>query len=132
LIDDPENTEDADLPAVEIPRANLIQPDELNALILSEHYVVIDARAFLYFVKGSIPGAINIPLRFVERRQAEIPRNRLVVFVATDALELSQLYGLLIKLGFDPANIRMLEGGIPAWEAAGYVAEDNELPPCPR
>jgi len=119
-----------DLPAVEIPPTSLISPDELHTLITTEPFVIYDTRSYLEYSEGSVPGAYTLPFRFVERRQAEISRNRVVVFVAVDEHTLKQLYGLLIGLGFDPTNIRMLNGGMTAWIAAGYKVELHDIPDC--
>ncbi|MCL2756610.1 MAG: rhodanese-like domain-containing protein [Coriobacteriia bacterium] len=118
------------MPVVEIPAVNMISPVALKELMQNQSCRVFDTRTYPEYSSGSVPGALNLPLRFVERRQAEIPRNRMVVFLASDARELSQLYGLLIELGFDPANIRMLEGGIAAWKAAGFEVEEHDIPWC--
>jgi rhodanese-related sulfurtransferase len=122
--------ESIEITPVTIPQANLITPADLQTQIETESWAVYDTRTYLEYAKGSIPGALNIPFRFVEDRQAEIPRNMTVVFLAEDDSELSSLYGLLLDLGFDSENIRMLEGGIGAWQTAGFEVEEYEIEAC--
>lgn len=119
-----EVSEALDLPVVEIPAENLISPTSLQALMKDESCMVYDTRTFIEYTEGFVPGAVNLALRFVEREQAVIPRDETVAFIATDEHELLQLYGLLLNLGLDPSNIRMLNGGISAWKDAGFEVEE--------
>jgi rhodanese-related sulfurtransferase len=113
-----------DLPIVEIPTENLIGPTDLQTLMNDKSCMVYDTRTFTEYTEGFVPGAINLALRFVEREQAVIPRDKTVAFIATDEHELLQLYGLLLDLGLDSSNIRMLNGGISAWKDAGFEVEE--------
>jgi rhodanese-related sulfurtransferase len=125
-----EENEPFDVSVAEIPPENLISPSDLQSLMEDESCMTYDTRTALEYAEGSVPGAANLPLRFVEREQAVIPRDEAVAFLATDEQELLQLYGLLLDLGLDPANIRMLDGGITAWENAGFELEESEPHPC--
>ena len=134
ITDNQDKTSDTDevseLPVIEIPAGNMTNPTELKALIDDGSCIVYDTRTYLEYAAGSIPGARNIPFRFVQRRQAELPRDKTVAYISTDDHELSQLYGLLLGLGFDPARILMLEGGVDAWLAAGFELEEYEIKQC--
>jgi rhodanese-related sulfurtransferase len=61
-----------------VPR---ISPEEVKArLETGEAMVVVDARSPGEFEAEHIPGAMSVPLRDVESRLDELPRDREIVF----------------------------------------------------
>ena len=126
----PENNGNPQPPLTEIPPEAFITPDELNVLLNNDSCLVFDTRTYLEYAKASIPQAANLPLRFLERRQAEIPRDTTVAFIVESKNELTQVYSRLLDIGFDSRRIKMLEGGIDAWIAAGYKVENDDILPC--
>ena len=83
---------------------------------------VLDVRPPEEYRAGHIPGAVSIPLSDLERRLAELPRDREVVaycrgpycVMALDAVE------VLRKSGFAAAR---LDEGVPDWRARGLPVE---------
>lgn len=85
---------------------------------------VLDVRPPEEYRAGHIPGAVSIPLSDLERRVAELPRDREVVaycrgpycVMALDAVE------VLRKSGFAAAR---LDEGVPDWRARGLPVETS-------
>jgi len=96
----------------------------------SEDVVVLDVRPGDEYAAGHLPGALSIPTADLERRLAELPRDREVVaycrgpycVLALEAVE------LLRSRGF---RARRLEVGLPDWRARGLrVAVGTETAPA--
>ena len=97
---------------------------ELRRLLEGGRVTLLDVRPALEFGHGHIPGARSIPVAELERRLAEVPRDREVVaycrgpycVYADEAAQLLQQYGF---------KVRRLEEGFPEWRAAGLPVEKN-------
>jgi len=78
--------------------------------------VVVDVRDEREFKKGSMPGAINIPVGDVEKKMGELPKNKPVVFVCPTGARSGEAYDTVMMLGggvtayFVDANITFSEG----------------------
>ena len=72
---------------------------------------------------GHISGARLIPLAQLEKRSAELDRERPIVTVCRSGARSAQAAVLLQKAGF-PA-VANLAGGMLRWRAAGYPVEDG-------
>lgn len=91
---------------------------DLLARMESEDVVVLDVRPGDEYAAGHLPGALSIPTSELERRLAELPRDREVVaycrgpycVLALEAVE------LLRSRGF---RARRLDVGLPDWRARG-------------
>ena len=83
---------------------------------------VLDVRPPEEYDAGHIPGAISVPIDELERRLAELPRDREIVaycrgpycVMAIEAVE------LLLSRGFRAIR---LEDGVPDWQARGFKVE---------
>jgi rhodanese-related sulfurtransferase len=79
---------------------------------------VLDVRPPEEFAAGHVPGAVNIPVRELEKRLKELPKNKEVIaycrgpycLMSFDAVELLRRKGL---------RARRLEAGLPEWRLAG-------------
>ena len=99
-----------------------VDRDMLVARVRSGAVTVLDVRPEEEFRAGHLPGALSVPLGDLERRLAELPRDREVVaycrgpycVMAVEAVE------LLRSRGF--RAIRM-EEGVPDWRARGLPVE---------
>lgn len=99
-----------------------VDRDALVARVRSGAVTLLDVRPVEEFRAGHLPGAVSVPLGDLERRLAELPRDREVVaycrgpycVLAVEAVE------LLRARGFDA--IRM-EEGVPDWRARGLPVE---------
>lgn len=61
--------------------------------------VVVDVRDDREFKKGTIPGAINIPVGEVEKRMGELPKDKPVVFVCPTGARSGEAYDTVMMLG---------------------------------
>ncbi len=96
--------------------------DELRVRLRAGKAVLLDTRPEVEYRAGHLPQAISIPLAELERRLAELPRNRtLVVYcrgplcvIADDAL------AMLSERG---RKVARLEEGVAEWQQAGLALE---------
>lgn len=83
---------------------------------------VLDVRPAEEFAAGHVPGAVNIPIRELERRLAELPKRKEIVaycrgpycLMSYDAVQLLRQKGL---------KARRLKDGMPEWRLAGFPTE---------
>lgn len=83
---------------------------------------VLDVRPAEEFAAGHLPGAVNIPVRELEKRLSELPKRKEVIaycrgpycLMAYDAVALLRRKGL---------KARRLEAGMPEWRYAGLPVE---------
>jgi rhodanese-related sulfurtransferase len=88
--------------------------------------MVLDVRPTDEYRAGHIPGAVSMPLDELERRLAEIPRDRSVVaycrgpycMFAVSAVESLRRHGF---------EARRLEIGVPEWRLAGHAVESGDV-----
>jgi ArsR family transcriptional regulator len=79
---------------------------------------VLDVRPENEFALGHVPGAINIPLKQLERRLAELPRRReIVAYCRGPYCVLS--FEAVAELRAKGFKVRRLADGLPEWRAAG-------------
>ena len=95
-----------------------IGPDELLELLRLGAVTLLDVRPEDEFMAGHIPGALNIPLRDLENRLAELPRETgIVAYCRGPYCVLSfEAVCLLRSRGY---AIRRFSEGMPEWRAAG-------------
>ncbi|VAW42846.1 Rhodanese-related sulfurtransferase [hydrothermal vent metagenome] len=82
---------------------------------------VIDVREQWEYDEGHIPGVTLIPMGEVADRLAEIPTDKEVIVTCRSGNRSGQITDFLRSQGYD--NIHNMDGGILAWEAAGYEVE---------
>lgn len=83
--------------------------------------VVLDVREQWEYDEGHIPGVTLIPMEQVANRLAEIPTDKEVIVTCRSGNRSAQITDFLRQQGFD--NVHNMDGGILAWEAAGYDVE---------
>jgi len=83
---------------------------------------LLDVRPEYEFDLGHLPGALNVPLRDLMRRLAEIPRDQEIVAYCRGpyCVFSFEAVALLRARGF---RARRLEEGFPEWRAAGLPVE---------
>ncbi|OCK59532.1 metalloregulator ArsR/SmtB family transcription factor [Bradyrhizobium sp. LMTR 3] len=95
-----------------VSREELLQRSRVGAV------TVLDVRPEDEFALGHLPGAVNIPLRVLERRLAELdPANEIVAYCRGPYCVLS--YEAVAALRARGFKVRRLEDGLPEWRAAG-------------
>jgi phage shock protein E len=92
----------------------------VDSLRQREDVVLVDVREDWEYAAGHIPGTVLIPLGQLSSRLAEIPNDKTVIAVCRSGNRSGQATQLLRDRGF---NVHNMEGGMLAWEEAGYVVE---------
>ncbi len=82
---------------------------------------VIDVREQWEYDEGHIPGVTLIPMGEIPDRLAEIPTDKEVIVTCRSGNRSGQITDFLRDQGYD--NIHNMDGGIVAWDAAGYEVE---------
>lgn len=105
-----------------------IEPAELRALMDKGEAIAIDVRGSVPFEVSHIAGAVWMPLGQLNQRAGELAEEKLIVAYCTCKSEETSLDAAmrLSELGF--ANVAVLQGGFPAWTAAGFSTESNREP----
>ncbi|HSJ24107.1 MAG TPA: metalloregulator ArsR/SmtB family transcription factor [Longimicrobiales bacterium] len=117
----------------QITRLYFESPSEMEAVDMSElvrrldagEVTVLDVRPADEYRAAHIPGAVSMPLQEVERRLAEIPRDRPVIaycrgpfcVLAMEAAETLRRHGFAA---------RRMESGVPDWRLAGHPVAVEE------
>ena len=87
-----------------------------------DHIVLVDTLPGIDYTYAHLPGALNIPLRELEARLSELPRDHEIVAYCRGpycVLSFEAVAALRTK-GF---KVRRLEEGFPEWKAAGLPIE---------
>jgi rhodanese-related sulfurtransferase len=108
-------------------KRNLV-PAQLRSLLAQEKSLqLVDVREYVEFASGRIAGARLLPLGELRRRAAELDRPRPVVCVCRSGKRSAQAVEKLTALGF--AQVDQLDGGLMAWEQAGFPLEKDQRAP---
>jgi len=83
--------------------------------------ILIDVREQWEYDEGHIPGITLIPMDEIPNRLNEIPTDKEVIVTCRSGNRSGQVTDFLRKNGFD--NVHNMQGGILAWEQAGYDVE---------
>ena len=102
-----------------------VDRDVLVARVRSGEVTVLDVRPKEEYAAGHIAGALSVPLADLERRVADLPRDREIVaycrgpycVMALDAVDMLQSRGF---------TALRLEDGVPEWRARGLPVETGE------
>lgn len=81
-------------------------------------FVFIDVRTADEYADGHINAAILIPVQDLEKRMAEVPKDKQVYLYCRSGRRSEAAASMLAKAGF--SNIENVLGGIIAWQKAGY------------
>lgn len=99
-----------------------VTANELQAQVApGKECQVVDVREFAEYDAEHIAGARLLPLSTFEQRLGEIDRNRTVYVVCRSGTRATQAAERLQQFGHP--DVRILEGGLQAWVAAGHAVE---------
>jgi rhodanese-related sulfurtransferase len=109
-----------------------ITPAALKEEARNHEILILDASPANFYQKSHIPGAVNMPLAifdivYLMTFSKENNEKKIVIYGGT----ISKLYDLELanKLALrGQEKIRILEGGLPAWERMGYPVEAKAKP----
>ncbi len=79
---------------------------------------LLDVREQWEYDEGHIPGVTLLPMGEVQGRLDEIPTDKEVIVTCRSGNRSGQVTDYLRQNGFD--NVHNMQGGIVAWEQAGY------------
>jgi rhodanese-related sulfurtransferase len=82
---------------------------------------LLDVRTSEEFAEGRVPGARNVPVREIEARLSEVPKDRPVVVYCHSGSRAALASRLLRERGY--ADVREMTGSMMAWEAAQLPVE---------
>jgi len=86
---------------------------KLNA---GETFLVIDVREAEEFKAGHIEGAVNIPIRFLVKNVAQLPKDKGAPMVIVCKSGIRAAYGTIALKLLGYTNVKDLQGGLLAWE----------------
>lgn len=84
----------------------------------SDDVYLLDVREQWEYDEGHIPGITLLPMGEVPNRLDEIPKDKEVIVTCRTGNRSGQVVDFLSQNGFD--NVHNMQGGIVAWEQAGY------------
>lgn len=122
-------------PVAQAPRVAWITPEGAHELHGGPDVAFVDARMRDEFHAGHVSGALSAPMdagTVPPELLAVLRGSRTVVVyddTHSDCAQSSRLAELLALDGF--TDVRVLEGGMPAWLEAGYPAEAGTCRLCP-
>jgi rhodanese-related sulfurtransferase len=107
--------------APELPSLARLAAAELKRGLDAGAYAVIDLRSSMAFRKGHIPGS-----RWsIRSRVAEAARTMKAAVLVADEDDIARLAAIdLLEAGVN--DVKLLDGGLAGWTAAGYTTEASE------
>ncbi|GAB4446526.1 MAG: hypothetical protein Kow0031_29170 [Anaerolineae bacterium] len=91
---------------------------ELAGREIGKDIVLIDVREPREFSRGHIHQAVLMPIRAVPKRGEELPKDIPIVVICRIGRRSRLAAGILKNMGYN--NVYNLQGGVLAWEAAGF------------
>lgn len=88
------------------------------AAAVQEGAYVLDVREDIEFAEGHVQGSTLIPLAQLSSRVSELPTNQPIYVFCRSGNRSRQASEILIKAGLK--DVKNVEGGIIAWQGAGY------------
>jgi rhodanese-related sulfurtransferase len=105
-------------PMIQSKRAGAsITCTEAVQLMNHQHAIMIDIRPSDVFTAGHIPQARSIPANDIEKKAANLPKNKPLIVVCDFGRTAGSAAVRLRALGFTQVNV--LGGGMRAWSTAG-------------
>lgn len=98
------------------PQVPEVDADEGKALV-DDGALLLDVREPDEWEAGHAPAAVHVPMKEVQDRQGELPKDRRIVAVCRAGGRSAAVTGALNSWGFDAVN---LAGGMQAWGATGF------------
>lgn len=96
------------LRSVDAPEARRLQ---------TQGAILLDVREVHEWRSGHAPGARHIPLRELERKAGQLPRDKTIVVTCASGMRSRSGAKKLLAAGF--TDVLNLQGGMGAWRAAG-------------
>lgn len=102
--------------------ARNINSDEVKALLSrNKNVFLLDVRTPEEYRQAHLKGAVLIPINEVERRLAEVPRNRPVIIYCAVGSRSNAVAGFLAGKGY--GEVFNMSDGIVGWYRRGYAVD---------
>lgn len=88
---------------------------------MNDEVTLIDVREPYEYDGGHVPGALSMPLGQVAALAAELPKDQPLYVICRSGNRSLQASEALVEAGFQ--DVRNVDGGMIAWQAAGYAVE---------
>ena len=111
----------AELNAEDLNLGPSVDVETVAAIMDRDDVVLIDVREQFEYDEVHIPAITLIPLGTVPDNLDQIPTDKTVIITCRSGNRSGQAAEFLRQQGFD--NVHNMEGGIVAWQAAGYSVE---------
>jgi rhodanese-related sulfurtransferase len=111
----------ADLSSEELNLGPTVDVATVAAIMDRDDVVLIDVREQAEYDEAHIPDITLIPLGTVPDSLDQIPTDKTVIMTCRSGNRSGQATEFLRQQGFD--NVHNMEGGIVAWQAAGFAVE---------
>lgn len=83
--------------------------------------VILDVREPFEYAEGHVPGAVLMPLSSLEQHLDEVPEGSPIYVICRSGNRSEQASKILVAGGV--RNVVNVDGGMIAWQAAGYPVE---------
>ena len=93
-------------------------PQLMSKMDENDDLVIIDVREMHEIARGTIKGAVAMPMATVPVRLNDIPKDKEVVFICRSGARSGQVCMFLGQHGYD--NVINLRGGMIGWVRSGY------------
>ena len=88
---------------------------------MNDEVTLIDVREPYEYDGGHVTGALSMPLGQVVALAAELPKDQPLYVICRSGNRSLQASEALVEAGFQ--DVRNVDGGMIAWQAAGYAVE---------
>jgi len=116
------DTTDAPSSAIDLETLPLeVDVQTVNDIKGLEEVYVLDVREQYEYDEKHIPGVTLLPMSEIQNRLDEIPTDKEVIVTCRSGNRSGQVTQFLKQNGYD--NVHNMQGGIVAWEEAGFPVE---------
>ena len=106
------------LPAIATPPKSVMSPEARDLLAKNRNIFLLDVRTPEEYRQAHLHGAVLVPINEVEKRLAEIPKNRVVVVYCAVGSRSNLVAGFLAGKGY--REVYNMTDGIVGWYRNGF------------
>ena len=106
---------------------NLVTPAQMLEIISNGHEeLLVDVRTRDEYVRGHIPGTINIPVQELPARVHELREDRDKPIIAVCSSGVRSAYAAMFLRGYGYTHVKSMDLGMHRWAEMGYPLEYNQ------
>jgi rhodanese-related sulfurtransferase len=114
----------------QIPDIVWIDTAQLTVQLAAEEIPIFDMRDYVDYAVARIANAMNIPVKYLSKRLDSIPQDVPIVLVFPSEADAIASWELLIRAGYNPELMSVLEGGMEQWTSEGLPTVDSLVGVC--